>query len=242
MLRLLQKKYRPLGLVNSDLFKYGLMVTILHIVLSYVVFQPDRSSCMIDIKKNLVMRRATRVMLLADSIKKTTKKSSFDQTIQKKDRREKIIKKLDKKLNKQPAKKLFSPLNLGSKRVKSKKIKSQNNESSEQKIEPIKLPTEVSEIKPSAMVPVELDIRQYEEAGLYADIIDAVKRWWHPPVGVSTTTPCSIQVSISSTGAPDHLEVIQSSGFPVYDIAAKSAVLKSHFPKKLWGKKCIFQF
>lgn len=90
--------------------------------------------------------------------------------------------------------------------------------------------------------PLVMSVHEYAQQQQIAEIVEAVKRWWQPPLGVRPDALCIIMVTIAPTGACKEARVQRSSGVPVYDIAAKSAVLKSNFPKHIWGKQCVFQF
>lgn len=87
-----------------------------------------------------------------------------------------------------------------------------------------------------------MSVHEYAQQQHIAEIVEAVKRWWLPPLGVRPDALCIIMVTIAPTGACKEAIVQHSSGIPAYDIAAKSAVLKSNFPKHIWGKQCVFQF
>jgi hypothetical protein len=90
--------------------------------------------------------------------------------------------------------------------------------------------------------PLVLSVHEYSDYQMHKEIVDAVCRWWQPPLGAETEKSCVIMVKVSESGACQELIVKESSGIPAYDIAAKSAVLKAQFPKTVWGKECIFQF
>jgi hypothetical protein len=97
-------------------------------------------------------------------------------------------------------------------------------------------------VEPVEEEPVILSVHEHQQEQELLEIIDAVRRWWQPPLGVAAGALCAIKVKVSQEGAVQEVIVEQSSGVPAYDIAAKSALLKSIFPKKVWGKECVFQF
>ncbi len=140
----------------------------------------------------------------------------------------------------------FTKINLGPKKKKKKAIITPPVVE-EKKLPPQvqKIPEPVQEVpvqQPAvAQEPIEIDLSTMDQQELGA-VIDAVHRWWQPPLGAAVAARCVIAVRLTDTGAIQELRVQQSSGVPVYDIAAKNALLKSIFPKQVWGKACIFQF
>ncbi len=90
--------------------------------------------------------------------------------------------------------------------------------------------------------PLMLSVHEYNQQQESFEIVDAIRRWWQPPLGVRPDAECRMLVTVTSTGECQEIIVQQSSGIPAYDISAKSALLKCKLPKHIWGKQCVLQF
>lgn len=90
--------------------------------------------------------------------------------------------------------------------------------------------------------PIEFSVHEWEQHTHFKHVIQQVHSHWQPPCGAEPTEPCVLEVHITTSGMPEKIVITESSGILAYDIAAKSAILKSVFPKVVWGKLCIFHF
>jgi TonB family protein len=71
---------------------------------------------------------------------------------------------------------------------------------------------------------------------------NALQSSWSPPIGIVPTRACVINITLKQDGTIAVLSIEQSSGIPAYDLAAKSAVAKTKFPKQLWNRSIRFSF
>ena len=101
---------------------------------------------------------------------------------------------------------------------------------------------QITQVVEQAGTPLALSLHEYQEYQEMQEIVNAVRRWWYPPRGVQPQALCTVRVTIASSGSVTAAVIEKSSGVPVYDIAAKGALLKATFPKHIWGKQCVVQF
>lgn len=90
--------------------------------------------------------------------------------------------------------------------------------------------------------PLEISVHDYNQQQEFFEIVDAIRRWWQPPLGVQPDAECRMLVKVTSSGECTEIVVQKSSGIPAYDISAKCALLKCKLPKHIWGKQCVLQF
>ncbi len=253
MLLLLQRK---LTRERQEFIKHIALVCVIHILILLMVsisFASKRQM-VFDIK---ALKNSSNVIV-------TWRPSSRPAALQKS-----VSKVLNKESKKAVKKQLFTPVDFS--KVKSKKtassyrvpqppVKNQKKMIKEKVVRPVA----ASEInKPAAKKitaktgaieshrieeqevttePLVLSVQDYIQEQYYLEIIESVRRWWQPPLGIDPQAQCIISIKISDSGACVEMVVKQSSGIPAYDISAKSALLKNNFPKSMWGKECIFQF
>jgi hypothetical protein len=103
----------------------------------------------------------------------------------------------------------------------------------------IPLPTDMTEAQKAD----EIEIGQEYDPTLKAHyaLSNAVARVWKKPAVVSKK-PVKIIASINQQGRAENLSIEESSGIPVYDIAARAAILRAEFPKDFYGKKVALLF
>ena len=74
--------------------------------------------------------------------------------------------------------------------------------------------------------PLTLSVHEFNEQQETFEIVDAIRRWWQPPMGVHPDAMCHIMVTVSGTGVCQEVVVQQSSGVPAYDIFSKKRSIK----------------
>lgn len=83
---------------------------------------------------------------------------------------------------------------------------------------------------------------EYDEYALNGRIQQAVLRFWRRPVGFAKELSCEISLQINEIGKAAQVKITQSSGVLVYDMAARTAILKAEYPREIWNKALILQF
>lgn len=233
MLRLLQKKLTPPEL---EFIKHLIFVFIAHTMLLVFLVISARGAqrMVVNIR---TFQKADNVVIKWQSVKKHAVSSAVHHKVQapepvKKTKLAPVLKPTSKSLSLSGQ---FTKIDLGVK--KKKKINSSYQVPQPPKTEPV-----IEPVKAQTQEPLVLSVHDYNEQQQTFEIVDAVRRWWQPPMGVHPDALCMIMVKVSSTGTCEEVVVQQSSGIPAYDISAKSAVIKSNFPKIMWGKQCVLQF
>jgi len=137
-----------------------------------------------------------------------------------------------------------SPIDLGPKKKKKQVNSSYQVPRPPQIPEVIEPPQAQKEVitESVSQEPLVLSVHDYNQQQESFEIVDAIRRWWQPPLGVRPDAECLMLVTVTSTGECQEIIVQQSSGIPAYDISAKSALLKCKLPKHIWGKQCVLQF
>ncbi|MBY0109842.1 MAG: TonB C-terminal domain-containing protein [Candidatus Babeliaceae bacterium] len=240
MLRLLQKKLTP---TQVEFIKHLIFVFIAHcmLLLFVVISSRNTQNMIVNIR---TFQKADNVIIRWRSLEKSAQE--VNAYIRARTKPELL--KNNKSASKEPPKQLslsgkFTKIDLGKR--KKKKVNSSYQvpkpptleKASEKIIEPVRT-TQTA----AAQEPLVLSVYEYNDQRQMFEVVDAIRRWWQPPMGVHPEAQCMIMVTISPTGACQDVVVRQSSGIPAYDISAKSAILKSSFPKVVWGKQCILQF
>jgi hypothetical protein len=139
----------------------------------------------------------------------------------------------------------FTPINLGP--IKKRKITSsyQVPQPPPKALEPRPelLPEPIKQTAPAVpQEPLVISVQEYNEQQATFEIVESVRRWWQPPMGVRPDAECIIMITVTDSGVCGDIIVQQSSGIPAYDISAKSALLKCNLPKTAWGKQCVLKF
>ncbi len=233
MLRLLQKKF----ILDPEHIRYLFFVLVMHIIVMLILFMGSLTTnpLIFSIKhypqaSSVIVQWRSTPARLPNALKSAVVESD-----------PKPDKKVKKKMVQKPVKRAFTIMDLGPKKKKkllpAKIVEQTQPISKPQEPKPV-VPTE----KEAPVEPLLLGIQEYTQEKELAEIIEAVRRWWQPPLGVGTSLCCTIKVKISVSGAVESIAVEHSSGIPLYDISAKTALVKSNFPKKIWGKECVFQF
>lgn len=60
-------------------------------------------------------------------------------------------------------------------------------------------------------------------------------RVWHPPIGVTKECACCVRVAVTRDGAIQKVDIVNSSGILMFDVAARSALYSAQLPKWTWG-------
>lgn len=235
MLRLLQKKFT----LEIESTRYLLFVLAMHLIVMLILFMGSLTTqpLFFSVKH---LAQSSSVIIQWRSTSARLPNVSKSAVVESHPAPEKKVK---KKMVQKPVKRAFTRIDLGPKKKK-KVLPAKIVEQPQPK--PISKPQESKPVvQPKQEMPAEplvLSVQEYTQEKELAEIIDAVRRWWQPPLGVDTCLSCTIKVKISVTGAVENVAVEHSSGIPLYDISAKTALIKSNFPKKVWGKECVFQF
>lgn len=82
----------------------------------------------------------------------------------------------------------------------------------------------------------------YAHMQLARALQDAIALHWQPPPGIPADCSCDIQVTVNKAGKPSQPAVVKKSGWPIYDMAAKQAVLKTTYPPAVRGRTVIVHF
>lgn len=83
---------------------------------------------------------------------------------------------------------------------------------------------------------LDLEALQVQEA-----VASEIHKHWSPPPGISKKAVCELDILVSWEGMVN-FTLKKSSGIAIYDISARSAMLKVSFPKQLWGKQFLIAF
>lgn len=114
----------------------------------------------------------------------------------------------------------------------------------------------VKEVKPKPVDPVQkptvnqnktneilnINLASHTETELGAEVYGALQSSWAPPVGVAPKKACVVCLQLKNDGTIGSLVIEQSSGIPVYDLAAKAAISKTQFPRQIWNRAVRFSF
>ncbi len=91
-------------------------------------------------------------------------------------------------------------------------------------------------------IAIKVGYRDVEAMRLYAVLQKKLAKHWHPPIGMIKDYSCQIKILINWSGQIQELEMVQSSGILMYDIAARSALHEMHMPDWVRGKSIIITF
>ena len=83
--------------------------------------------------------------------------------------------------------------------------------------------------------------RDLDKLQLQSKIQQAVEMYWSAPVGMPKKTKCELQVTIEKTGRVAKAKVVTSSKVMAFDLAARSAIHKTKFPRDVWGKQIMVE-
>lgn len=65
---------------------------------------------------------------------------------------------------------------------------------------------------------------------------------WAPPSGVPAESKCMVSVIVDRSGEIDDMDIVESSGMFIFDLAARRALSEIEFPKFVWGKSITITF
>jgi len=82
----------------------------------------------------------------------------------------------------------------------------------------------------------------YASLQLAHDLQQAVAEHWLPPAGAHAQAACEVKVVLSATGSVKEVQVIKKSGIPVYDMAARQALMQTEYPRAVWNRIIIVHF
>jgi len=142
-------------------------------------------------------------------------------------------------------------LNPKKKKEKSKKLLAQNKKKEQKKEKPEKIKKndvlddederdeedEPEELHFSLLYESDPLLLQYQRS-----IQKEVARLWHPPVGVSKNTECSVSFSVNKCGQVEHFEFLKRSKILIYDLSITRVAKKFTFDSCLWGKRFTVDF
>lgn len=89
---------------------------------------------------------------------------------------------------------------------------------------------------------VYVDQTTFQASVVAQELQTAIAQWWAPPAGMSDAISCDIKVVVTKTGIAGQATVVQKSGVAVYDMAARSALLQTQYPKTVWNRTIIVHF
>ena len=84
-------------------------------------------------------------------------------------------------------------------------------------------------------------VQDLEHLQIQQLVAGQLAKHWKRPVGMANKI-CVIRIELHANGTIINAIVEKSSGVPMYDMAAKSAALKTVYPQEIWNKKLVIQF
>ena len=103
-------------------------------------------------------------------------------------------------------------------------------------VEPIK-EQELLDVQPLYIGRDDLALLETERAIQYE-----IKKYWQSPAGLAHDLVCILKVVVAASGTVKEIIMKQSSRVLMFDMAARTAVLKAQYPKATWGKEILLQF
>lgn len=91
------------------------------------------------------------------------------------------------------------------------------------------------------IVVLKTDDAQYIEQ-MYAHAVQRIMENWKAPYGVPTDISCTIKASVHMRGHINELDITESSGSYLFDMAARTALLTTAMPDSMRGKSIIITF
>lgn len=116
---------------------------------------------------------------------------------------------------------------------------------------------EIAEIKESVISPQEQPVSSEQQEGddavyvgqeemlaiqLQQSLTQEVVQHWKVPAGLSKDLVCEVAVVVNWQGEVQNARIAKTSGVLMYDISARTAVVKMKLPKIAWGKEFIITF
>lgn len=71
---------------------------------------------------------------------------------------------------------------------------------------------------------------------------EEILHYWHPPAGIDNKRPCLVHATVGFDGKTSRIEIAESSGVLMYDIAARSAMHQIVLPRWTYGKRLVIAF
>ena len=72
--------------------------------------------------------------------------------------------------------------------------------------------------------------------------MEQLKKVWQPPAGISQDVYCSVYFVVDDEGKAMNVRMEQSSGSVLYDIGARTAILRAQFPVQARKKEFTIAF
>jgi hypothetical protein len=76
----------------------------------------------------------------------------------------------------------------------------------------------------------------------YYNLVQTIMVQWRAPYGIQGSPSCRIKAKINKVGDVEAIEVEESSGILMFDIAARSALLSTQMPEWTRGKSFVITF
>lgn len=217
---------RWLHLTGIIFFLHLIMVLIL-----FFVYRDSVSHLTLTITRNI--RRTIEFRIAVESVKKPSSSAVAS------------IPAVPKKAAPAPKKATVTP-------SKKETVKKQVVTPPEKKVPiPKEMPKPVAAPAPVEAPPVEqlaMDINANKDMVLdngmqdYQELYNAIVAGWSPPPGIPTNATCTITIALDRQGIITAIEIDNSSGMLIYDLAAQAAMNEIHFPRLAWGKSITITF
>lgn len=87
-----------------------------------------------------------------------------------------------------------------------------------------------------------VDKETYASMQIAQELQQAIAEQWAPPAGVPSHISCDVQIELNAQGKAQRVIMIKKSGIAAYDMAARTALLKTVYPKMVLGRTVVVHF